>query len=385
MFNSFVIAGFDCTHGRNVHGMPIKSRLTTQHSACLEDDYRMLVKLGIRTIRDGAPWPEVQSGPGRFDWSPLDAIVAAAERQQIDVIYDFCHFGVPEHVDLFSVEFVKQFAEFCYRATCRITARSRRPVLVTPLNEPSYYAWAAGQAALFPPYCRERAFELKVQLARAVLAGIDAIWAAAPSATIVNVDPICRTVAPTDRPDLHEAATRFNQVAVYESFDLISGRLLPELGGSMRHLGTVGINYYWTNQWEFGREDVPLLPDDPRAVPLSFLIDEVWQRYRVNIVVSESGHIGDGRAKWAQQMTADVMTTLERGIPLRGVCLYPIIGMHAWHEPETWLRMGLWDVADGKRVLHSAMLEALSELLDIGRNVVGGSSNGRPDGTTRRV
>ena len=86
-----------------------------------------------------------------------------------------------------------------------------------------------------------------------------------------------------------------------------------------------------------------------------------------------------------RQLIADVAVTLERGIPLRGVCLYPVIGMPAWHEPETWLRMGLWDVVDGDRVLHEPMLKELSRLLGSGRDIVEGGFNGRRSSADRGV
>ncbi len=385
MFRSFTMAGFDCTHGRNRHGVAIDNSVATKHSACLDDDYRRLADIGIRTVRDGAPWPAIQPSPRALEWERLDAIVAAAERQQVELIHDFCHFGVPGHIDLFSTEFPKQFSEFCYQATRRIAVRSNGSIAITPFNEPSYFAWAAAHAALFPPYRREQAFELKVQLARAIIAGIDAIWAAVPEAVIVNVDPICRAVAPIDRPDLAAAVEHFNKVAVFESLDMISGKLLPELGGSLRHLGIVGVNYYWTNQWELGREDIPLIPDDPRAVTLGVLLQQVWERYGTDIVITESGHIDDERPGWARQLTADVMTTLRRGIPLRGVCLYPVLGMPSWHEPERWLRMGLWDIVDGERVLHKAMLNALAELMSMAPHEVKGGFDGRANRTARGV
>lgn len=39
------------------------------------------------------------------------------------------------------------------------------------------------------------------------------------------------------------------------------------------------------------------------------------------------------------------------GIPLKGVCLYPILGMPEWHSQE-WTPMGLWDLVheDGRLV-----------------------------------
>src|SRR5205085_10102931 len=113
---------------------------------------------------------------------------------------------------------------------------------------------------------RGRGPELKLQLARAAIAGVDAIRDVCPEATVVSVDALCRVVPPADRPDLADAARAFNDGAVFESWDMLAGRLHPELGGSRAHLGTVGVNYYWTNQWELGRDGIPLAEDDPRRV-----------------------------------------------------------------------------------------------------------------------
>jgi hypothetical protein len=32
------------------------------------------------------------------------------------------------------------------------------------------------------------------------------------------------------------------------------------------------------------------------------------------------------------------------GVPLGGICLYPVLGMPEWHIRGQWTRMGLWDV-----------------------------------------
>ena len=63
---------------------------------------------------------------------------------------------------------------------------------------------------------------------------------------------MCRVAAPTGRIDFEEAVEDFNERLVFQAWDMICGRLFPELGGSPRHLDIVGINYYWTNQWEWG-------------------------------------------------------------------------------------------------------------------------------------
>jgi hypothetical protein len=62
--------------------------------------------------------------------------------------------------------FPGRFAEYCYAIARYIAARIDEPPAFTPLNEPSYFAWAAGDAALFAPHHQHRGWELKIALVR---------------------------------------------------------------------------------------------------------------------------------------------------------------------------------------------------------------------------
>ena len=136
---------------------------------------------------------------------------------------------------------------------------SEQYALNSYVNEPSFFAWAAGEAGLFAPHAYGQGWELKVRLIEAAIQGINAIWSACPDALIVNIDPICRVAVPHTKSEAAPEVQAFNSGAVFQGWDMLSGRLNPELGGSPRHLGIVGINYYWTNQWELGTTAVPLL------------------------------------------------------------------------------------------------------------------------------
>jgi hypothetical protein len=184
-----------------------------------------------------------------------------------------------------------------------------------------------------------------------------------PSARIVNVDPVCHVTPPRGRPDLAAAANHFNQVAVFESWDMLAGRLRPELGGSRAHLDIVGVNYYWTNQWELGREDRPLPADDPRRVPLSALMRYVHARYGGEFLITETAHVDDMRPQWLRYVADECEQLLREGVPLRGVCLYPILGMPEWHEPTLWTSMGLWDLAQEPPTLARQVCEPMLEAL----------------------
>jgi len=168
--------------------------------------------------------------------------------------------------------FAERFADYCYAAARHVEVRSEGTCYFTPVNEPSFLAYAGGHAGLFAPHLTGRGEALKIALCRATIAGIEAIWAASQGARIVNVDPLCHVATPVDRPEQQEAVEHFNNSVVFESLDMLAGRLNPELGGSPAHLDIVGVNYYWTNQWEWGAAPLadgripPLADDDPRGV-----------------------------------------------------------------------------------------------------------------------
>ena len=61
-----------------------------------------------------------------------------------------------------------------------------------------------------------------------------------------------------------------------------------------------------------------------------------------------------------------------RGVPLEGVCLYPIIDRHDWDDATHWHHAGLWDLepaADGgfRRVLNTEYAEELRRVRDSGQ------------------
>jgi beta-glucosidase/6-phospho-beta-glucosidase/beta-galactosidase len=364
MFRSFFFAGFEGTTTSNLHHQWIDQIAATQHDEEADGDFRRLREVGLHAARESIRWPLVDQR-GKYDFSSARPFVEASQRHGIEVIWDLFHYGYPPDLDPFREDFVTRFASYCTAAARFISANLDGPYYFTPVNEPSFFAWAGGEVGRFAPHCHGRGPELKLALVRAAIAGINAIRSVLPEARIVNVDPVCRVVAPADHFDPHAHARDFNHRAVFEAWDMIAGRTHPELGGSRDHLDIVGVNYYWTNQWEIGREEQPLAFDDSRRMTLAGLLRRVWQRYGAEILVTETSHIDEMRPIWLNVVARDCKKLLDEGVPLRGVCLYPILGMPEWHDPTIWTRMGLWDlVPDGdtlRREIYPPMLDALCE------------------------
>jgi hypothetical protein len=342
LFRSFFLAGFESSATYNVHRQWFDQIEATEHDRQLEDDYRRLREAGLLAAREAMRWPVIDRG-GVLDFSSVLPFLEASRRHGIEIIWDLFHYGYPADLDPFSDEFVKRFSGYCHAAADLVGRHLEgRTAYFTPVNEPSFLSWAGGEVARFAPHCHRRGPELKVALIRAAIAGIDAIRAVLPGARMVNADPLCRVVPAAGHP--HGDAEDFNHRAVFESWDMLAGRLLPELGGSRRHLDIVGVNYYWTNQWEIGREECPLAPDDPRRWPLSRLLRTVWKRYGGELLITETSHVGDMRPIWLRTLADECEKVLDDGLPLRGVCLYPVLGMPEWHERDVWTHMGLWDL-----------------------------------------
>jgi hypothetical protein len=61
------------------------------------------------------------------------------------------------------------------------------------------------------------------------------------------------------------------------------------------------------------------------------------------MLIAETSHVGSGRAEWIRELTDEVVLAVEAGVPLQGICLYPIIDRFEWDNPSHWHNSGLWD------------------------------------------
>lgn len=352
----FWMAGFEGADHINSHGTPVDMVSLSQHEQRVEDDYRALSAWGMRTVRESVGWRLCEQH-GRFDFGRVRRFSEAANRHGLQIQWTLMHYGTPADVSLLDDALCARFAAFARSAAQVIGECSIDAPVYTPINEIGFMAWAAAQTRLFHPYGKDDetapgttlndGFHIKCRLVKAALAGMKAILEVDPRARFMHVEPIVHVVAPPHRPDLQELA---NEVASYQwqVWDLLGGTLLPELGGHPQALDLIGLNHYHSGQWELITErrlDWHL--QDPRRRPLQDMLQAVWRRYGRPLAIAETSHVGDGRAAWLDEVANQVCKARACGVPVQGVCLYPIVDRPDWNDFEHWHHSGLWDHLPG--------------------------------------
>ncbi len=363
-FPGFWMAGFECATQihRNGRGR-LDLTAEMQHDAHCDHDYSLVTQFGLRTVRDGIRWHLIERRAGHYDFGSVEPLLRAAERHGVQVIWDIYHYGTPDDIDPLHPHLPDRFAAFARAFARYIREHTDAVPIYAPINEISYLAWAVGQAAIFHPFRQGEAGVAKRNLVRAEIAGIEAIRSVDPRARIVHTDPLIHTVAPADRPDLIADAEARNE-SQFEALEMLVGRQAPELGGSPRYLDILGFNFYPYNQEYLGGGT--LTRADPGWVDLSELLARAYARYERPFFISETSAEGAVRGPWLEYVAGEAQRLLRRGLPLLGICLYPVTTSPDWDTGE-YKAYGLWDLerqADGslRRALNVPYAETLRSM-----------------------
>ncbi len=334
ILQSFFMGGFECaTHFRRDRTRVDVLAMTAHDRRCAHD-YRLLREAGITTARDGLRWHIIEKVPGVYDWSSFLPMLHASYSTHTQVLWDLCHWGIPEGLDPFSTEFETRFAAFAAATATLVRKENARagvtaPPIYCPINEISFWAWVGGDVALFFPYGESRGPELKRQLVRASIAAVDAMRAADPTARFVQPEPIIHIAASDDSWEQRQGA-EIHSAGQFEAWDMLSGLIEPELGGDKDLLDLIGVNYYWNNQWIHKGDHTP--PGHRLHRPLHVMLASVWERYHKPILITETGAEAPALVGWLGYITAEVRQAQRLGIPVLGVCLYPVMDYPGWDD-----------------------------------------------------
>ena len=226
-----------------------------------------------------------------------------------------------------------------------------------PVNEISFWAWCGGDCSGVYPSASGRGWELKRQLVRAAIEAIRAVRDVDPRARLLQAEPLIHIAATVEADE--QAAADYTE-AQFQACDMIAGRRDPELGGEEGLLDIVGLNFYFDNQWTHGGWTMGL--GHPEYRPLSTLLADVHARYGRPMLIAETGAEGVNGPAWLRSVAGEIRTALRAGLPVLGICLYPVMDYPGW-EDDRHCPCGLIRVDEDweARSLDRALLAQLQE------------------------
>lgn len=356
-FAGFWMGGFEGADHVNGRGIALDMVRASGHLDRLEEDHRRAAQAGLRCVRESIGWRLAEAPGGAIDLSRAVHIARSARRHGLQVLWTLMHYGLPADLCLHDDALIPRLARFAAEAVRVLGPLGDRPPVITPVNEISFIAWASAMPhLLYPPNHTPQAdgqtsrisgYAVKRRLVRAALAAVAAVRRVEPRARFLHIDPVLHVVAPRDQPELAAEAA---EVAAWQwqAWDLLCGRAEPDLGGHPAALDLLGINHYHSSQWEIGTERrLDWHGRDPRRRPLAALMAEAWQRYGRPLLMAETSHVGAGRADWLHEIARETADARRAGVPVHGICLYPLVDRPDWDEAGRWHRSGLFHVAEG--------------------------------------
>lgn len=338
-FKTFFIAGYECADLVNKFGDRVDLLHKTGHDTHVLEDYALLAAAGIKTVREGIRWSFVEKTPGVYDFTEVKNRLVAAQRAGIQQLWDICHFGYPDGLVPTHPKFAERLAAICKAFTELYRHHTEDPLIITPVNEISFLSWLAGDARGTVPFAVHSGFDQKYHLCKAAIKAIEAVRSVDPAAQIMMVEPLIR-VHPQLGQETCAAITDFNE-AQFQAMDMITGSMCPELGGRPEYMNLAGFNFYYNNQWEHEGSVLGWCTVKRRAC-FSELLQEGYERYNVPVVLSETGHFGEDKAAWMEQITDDCIKAMEKGVDLKGVCIYPVLDRPDWDYLDQQIPCGMW-------------------------------------------
>lgn len=358
LFASFFMGGFECSTHRLRSGRRLDEIAATQHDRFVVEDYLRLQSQGMRTARDGIRWHLIEKSEGRYDFSSDLPMIQAAQQTRTQVIWDLCHYGWPDWLDIFKPQFVESFRCLAKEFARVWNSETDQVLYVSPINEISFFSWASGQVAVLNPFARRRGDHLKEQLVRASIAAAEELWAVDSRTRLTQIDPLINVVPASAKNSRQVKAAEAYRLAQYEAWDMLGGRSKPHLGGAEKYLDIIGGNYYVHNQWV--SEGSFITEDDPRYRPFREILSELYHRYNRPIFVAETGIEDQLRPAWFRYVCEEVMAAIQSGVPVEGICLYPVVNHPGWDD-DRHCHNGLWDYANpnGEREIYQPLAEEL--------------------------
>jgi beta-glucosidase len=353
------------------------------HYRLWEKDFDLVVELGMGYLRYGPPLHKTWLGPGRYDWSFVEATFKGLLDRGLIPITDLCHFGVPDWVGNFqNPDFPELFSDYAEAFAKHFPWVQ----LYTPVNEmficalfSAKYGWWNEQLTT------DRGFVTALKnIVKANVLAMRRILQVRPDALFIQSES--SEYFHPDNPGAMQAAGFLNSMR-FLSLDLNYGRRVDSqmyeflmdngmtreeyhffMDHHLKQHCIMGNDYYVTNEHRV-HEDRSTIPSGE-----VFGYDEItWQyydRYRLPVMHTETntwqGPRGDEAVYWLWKEWANVLQIRNKGVPIVGFTWYSLTDQVDW---DTALRerngnvnpLGLYDLDRNIRPVGQAYAKLIKD------------------------
>jgi dTDP-4-dehydrorhamnose reductase len=376
-----VWGGLECTVAR-IGDAYVDQTVLSGHQHRLQD-LDALAALGIHAIRYPVLWERIAPESLKSaDWSWTDERLARLRELGLHPIAGLVHHGSgPRHTDLTQPDFATKFAEFAGAVA------ERYPWLesYTPVNEPMTTARFSGLYGHWYPHAHDYRLFLRILFneVNGIRLAMRAIRRVNPGAKLVQTEDLGRV---SSTPRLAYQAEHENHRR-WLGLDLLTGRFgrehplwrdvaevvaeseLEEMLADPCPPDIMGINHYLSGERFLderldrypgvrpggnGRDqyvDVQALRVVAQGVAgLENLLEEVWDRYRLPVAVTElhNGSSRDEQLRWLKEAWDGVLRLRSRGVDIRAITAWALLGSYDWDSLLTrrtgHYEPGLFDV-----------------------------------------
>ena len=341
--------GIECSCPVISGGRRVDQLHETGHYELWEKDLALVQDLGVEYLRYGLPIHRVFLGPGRYDWSFADRVLARMRELRIEPILDLVHFGLPDWLGSFqNPEWPRHVAAYA-RA---IAERYPWIRFYTPVNE--IYITAQFSAAfgwwnerLRSDEAFVRNLKHSVQASRQIMRQIldvrgDAIFIMSESTEYVH----------PGSPDMVTAAQFLNERR-FLSLDLLfghdvsaraytylmrSGMTAEEYDAfhadtSHRSHCVMGTDYYVSNEHILRRDGRTI--GSGEVYGYYVITRQYYDRYRIPVMHTETNRDCSEATMWLWKQWMNLLRLRDDGVPIIGFTWYGLVDMKDWDSALT--------------------------------------------------
>lgn len=341
--------GIECSCPTIGDGRRMDQLELTGHYKHWRTDLQIVRDMNVKYLRYGLPIHHVFKGPGEYDWSFPDAVMAWMRELRIIPILDLVHFGLPDWMGSFQNPDWPRYAADYARA---VAERYPWVRFFTPVNEVYITAQFSAAFGWWNEKLRnERAFVTNLKhSAEASIRMMRAILETRPLAIFVFSEST-EYVHPAS-PDLVDLA-RFLNERRFLSLDLLLGNdvsakvyaWLLECGMTaseyvwfhshpqLKPHCIMGSDYYITNEHVLQRDGRTVCTGDIYGYYV--ITKQYYDRYRVPVMHTETNRAGAHATTWLWKEWMNLLRLREDGVPIIGFTWYGLVDMIDWDSALT--------------------------------------------------